>query len=165
MCFFHVMSNIKKFQKSNKSLVTDDDFNLIKDNIRKKMKKNGKMVKKNLRKNGQNKVYIYISILMNDGLMENSVSGKCIIILQDKVLMVVKIFFNKRKRLSMKCAVEKIGECIKYYSENAKPFSIRPRIYRRMTQKAANISKNNFNKASKSSATYYSRESIKLNTH
>jgi hypothetical protein len=65
----------------------------------------------------------------------------------------------------MKCAVEKIGECIIYYSENAEPFSIKPRIYRRMTQKAANISKNNFNKASKSSATYYSRESIKLNTH
>ena len=29
MCFFHVMSNIKQFQKSNKTLVTDDDFNLI----------------------------------------------------------------------------------------------------------------------------------------
>ncbi len=62
-----------------------------------KMKKNGKMVKKNLRKNGQNKVHIYISILMINGLMENSVSGKCIIILQDllaliqiwKVLMVI----------------------------------------------------------------------------
>ena len=32
-----------------------------------KMKKNGKMVKKNLRKNGQNKVHIYISILMING--------------------------------------------------------------------------------------------------
>ncbi len=75
-----------------------------------------------------------------------------------------KTFFTKRKRLSMKCAVEKIGECILYYSENAEPFSIKPRIYRRMTQKAANISKNNFNKASKSSATYYSREHQVENT-
>ena len=45
------MSNIRKFQKSNKTLVTDDDFNLIKDDIRslnysKDRKKNGKMVKK-----------------------------------------------------------------------------------------------------------------------
>jgi hypothetical protein len=28
------MSNIKKFQKSNKTLVTDDDFNILKDEIR-----------------------------------------------------------------------------------------------------------------------------------
>jgi hypothetical protein len=67
-----------------------------------------------------------------------------------------KIFFTKRKIPSVKYAVENIT--IMYYSENAEPFSIKPRIYRRMTQKAANISKNNFNKAIKSSATYYSRE-------
>ena len=34
MCFFHVMFNIKKFQKSNKTLVGEDDFVLIKDDIR-----------------------------------------------------------------------------------------------------------------------------------
>ena len=35
-----------------------------------------------------------------------------------------KTFFTKRKRLSMKCAIEIIGECIVYYSENAVPFAL-----------------------------------------
>ena len=170
MCFFHVMSNIKKFQKSNKTLVADDDFNLIKDDIRslhyskdeeewengkkefkKKWSKQSPHIYKNINEQWFNGEFSKWQVYHNPPGFAGANSN------MEGINGDFKTFFT-RKRLSMICAVEKIGECILYYSENAEPFSIKPRIYRRMTQKAANISKNNFNKASKSSARYYSRE-------
>ena len=71
-----------------------------------------------------------------------------------------KTFFTKRKRLSMKCAIEIIGECIVYYSENAEPFALKPKIFRRITDKASNMTKAQFKKSDKYSV-YTSRESHK----
>jgi len=93
------------------------------------------MGKKNLRKNGQNKVHIYKYINQSNGefskwqVYHNPPGFAGANSNMEGINGDFKTFFT-RKRLSMICAVEKIGECILYYSENAEPFSIKPRICR-----------------------------------
>ena len=54
--------------------------------------------------------------------------------------------------------MERIGECIVYYSENAEPFALKPKIFRRVTDKASNIIKTQFKKSGKHSSKYFSKE-------
>ena len=169
MCFFHVMFNIKKFQKSNKTLVNEDDFVLIKDDIRKlhfsKNEEEWERGKKDFKKKGAKQsphIYNYIEKQWFNGEFTNwqvyhnppgfagSNSN------MEGVNADFKKFFTNRNRLSIKCAVERIGECIVYYSENAEPFALKPKIFRRVTDKASNIIKTQFKKCGKHSSKYFS---------
>jgi hypothetical protein len=75
------------------------------------------MVKKNLRKNGQNKfhIYKYINEQWFNGefskwqVYHNPPGFARANSNMEGINGDFKIFFTKRKRLSMKCAVEKIG--------------------------------------------------------
>ena len=50
-----------------------------------------------------------------------------------------KRFFTNRKRLSMKGAIEIIGKCIIYNSENSKVFETKPKLSRRLLTTANSI--------------------------
>lgn len=121
MCFFHGMSNIKKFQKSNKTLVADDDFNLIKDDIRslhyskdEEERENGKKEFKKKWSKQSPHIYKYINEQWFNGefskwqVYHNPPGFAGANSNMEGINGDFKTFFTKRKRLSMKCAVEKI---------------------------------------------------------
>ena len=167
MCYYHVMSNIKKYKLSNKSLVSDKDFEEIQKDIQQlhlslneKEYENGKKSFITKWSKRSSHIYNYIDQQWFNGEFTNwqvyhnppgfaNTNSNIESVNND-----FKRFFTNRKRLSMKGAIEIIGKCIIYNSENLKVFETKPKLSRRLLTTANSIPKSRFTKVSQSSVKY-----------